>query len=250
MQKYHESQSAGLIHLFAAHDYLGVLRTLLTPAEVSDFLYFRENLAFTYGERLAMVPEQAIVGQYLANEPDAAPHRGFEHFLHKLEQEVESWDVSNIIKLFSERQTTNNPPTDYYPIVAELAKLNRFELGLFKERFKLAMEKARANSFVLPYRFVSPRTGCGFVFIPVEENMTKNRTNGLRNFTQGHKYDQRLQRCIGVSFVADTDGWFNVEWCYLNFPWQQDEAMEAALRTNFPFREVKSAVKPRYKFEE
>ena len=43
--------------------------------------------------------------------------------------------------------------------------LKRNELREFKIRFKLSVEKARANQFVRPYRIAFPRTSCGFVFI-------------------------------------------------------------------------------------
>jgi hypothetical protein len=247
-QKFHESGTAGLIHIIPAHDYLGILRVLLTPAEVSEYLRFREILALRFGERLASVSEQALVGQYIAEEPDALPHRRFEYYLEQLRQDVESWDISRIIKLFPDRQTTPNMPTDYYPIVTELAKLTRMELGKFKERFVLSMDRAKTNSATLPYRFVAPRTGCGFVFVPVQGEMKATRRNALVNFTRAHKYDQKLRRCIGVSLAAAEGGWFDVEWCYLDFEWVEDVEIAEILQRNSPFREVKRVRIPRYTF--
>ncbi len=249
-RKYHKSRSAGFIHLFSAVDYLGILRTFLTPAEVADYLCFREQLGERWEQKVEEVPEQAIVGQYLADELDAHPSLEFIQFLQQLDQKVEGWDISRIIKLFPERQTTTTTaPTDYYSIVRELAKLNRQELGNFKERFRLSMDKARTDTFVLPYRFVAPRTGCGFVFIPLTLDVAHHRRNALVNLTQAHKYDQKLEKCIGVSFVADKNRWFDVEWCYLKFPWEPDEEMATALLNNKPFREVRTVRNPRYTFE-
>ena len=43
-KKFHISSTAGVIHLFSAHDYLGIVQTLLTPSELSEYLDFREEL--------------------------------------------------------------------------------------------------------------------------------------------------------------------------------------------------------------
>ena len=131
----------------------------------------------------------------------------------------------------------------------EMALLKRDELREFKTRFKLSMEKAKANEFALPYRIVVPRTGCGFVFIPLTSDLVHQRRTGLQNFTLAHKYDQQLAKCIGVSFSPDDDGWFSVEWCYMEFPWEQDDLMETQLRKNNPFRSVRTVQLQRYDYK-
>ena len=42
--KYHRSATAGVIHVIPADNYRGILRTLLTPHEVAEYLAFREGL--------------------------------------------------------------------------------------------------------------------------------------------------------------------------------------------------------------
>ena len=42
--KHHRSQTAGVIHIIPAQDYMGIVRNLLTPIEVAEYLSFREGL--------------------------------------------------------------------------------------------------------------------------------------------------------------------------------------------------------------
>lgn len=216
--KHHRSRTAGVIHIIPAHDYLGIVRTLLTPAEIADYLEFREALISRWEAEIAAVPEPALVGQYLIGDIDEPPSVEFIEYLQRLDHRADEWDMSGIISKFPDRVTTDNQPTEYYPVVRELALLKRNELREFKKRFQLCIEKSRANEFVRPYRITCPSTACGFVFIPVTKDLLSHRRNALQNFTLAHKYEQKLSKCIGVSIADDADGWFSAEWCYVEFP--------------------------------
>jgi hypothetical protein len=250
LKKFHRSKTAGVIHLIAANDYLGIVRTLLTPPELSEYLSFREELIDKWGAEIETLPEQAPVGQYLSGDADAAPSMAFVDYLLALEHRLDEWDISGIIKQFPEQITTGNEPTDYYSIVTELAKLKRNELREFKKRFQLSMEKCRANEFVKPYRMACPRTNCGFVFIPLETEFIEHKRQGLQNLTYACKYDLKLQKCIGVSFAPEKDGWYSVAWCFMEFPWELDEELDERLRHNNPFRLARTAEISRYTYHE
>lgn len=248
-RKYYRSQTAGFIHIISCEDYRGIVKTLITPAEFTDYLMFREQLINKWEDQDTFnLPEQALVGHYLSGESEHKPHLSFSLYLQKLEHNFEEWDLSGIISIFSDRITINNPPTDYYYIIREIGKLMRHELELFKTRYKLSMEDAKANKFTLPYRIAIPRTGCGFVFVPVTHDFKESRINALQNLTHAHKYDQKLSKCIGVSFVAEEDGWYLIDWCYLDFPWQHDPRLGNELQQNYPFRKVQSEKLSQYRF--
>ncbi|MGZ5621066.1 MAG: hypothetical protein ACXWFG_09390 [Methylobacter sp.] len=122
--KYHMSRTGGLIHVISAHDYLGIVRTLLTPAEVADYLDFREELIELWENQIVEVPEPALVGQFLQGDVSTPP--SLEHLkqLKTLDHRDEEWDMSGIISKFPDRITTENAPTDYYPIITELEQLS------------------------------------------------------------------------------------------------------------------------------
>ncbi len=247
-KKFHRSRTAGTIHVIAAHDYLGVVRTVLTPFELVEYLAFRQELIEKWGDAVSPVPEPALVGQYLEGDAHTKPDPAFTDVLTALDDHSDEWDMSEIIKQFAERVTTDRHDTDYYAILMELAKLKRNELREFKSRFRLSMEKSRLGEIAMPYRMASPRTDCGFVFIPLTEDLVEFRKRGLMNLTIACKYDLKVPKCVGAAFCAEEGGWYSVEWCYLEHPWRYDEELEGALKRNKPFREVRVAELPRYKF--
>jgi hypothetical protein len=248
--KHHRSQTAGFIHLISSDDYLGIVKTLIIPAEVADYLAFRESLVTGWEQDIFELPEQALVGQYLSGESLHKPSFEFVKYLQALKNDSQEWDMSGIIRVFPDRVTTDNTPTDYYCIVREIAKLKRNELREFKARFQLAMEKARANEFVLPYRMVIPSTDCGFIFIPLDQGFLERRMAYLQNLTYAHKYEQKLSKCIGVSFAPEDDGCYSVEWCYMQFAWQEDSEMDDRLKQFSPLRDVKTVELAQYTFDE
>jgi len=249
-KKFHISSTAGVIHLFSAHDYLGIVQTLLTPSELSEYLDFREELINRWGTDCESVPEQALVGQYLDGNSESPPSIDYLEHLNSLSARADEWDMSGIIKNFPDRITTDNQPTEYYSIVAEMAKLKRNELRHFKLRFQLAMEKSREGKFALPYRMASLRTGCAFVFIPLDSEMAAQRQQGLVNLTIGCKYDLKMNKCIGVSFAPEDGGWYIVEWCFLESEWQPDAEIERWLKESNPFSPVNTEVIERYDYHD
>jgi hypothetical protein len=246
-QKYHQSRTAGFIHLLSGNDYLGLVRILLTPGEISEYLSVREKIIERWPSEAQTVHEIDLLGQYICGNWEEVPDVEYRQYVTQLDQSSHDWDLSGLIKAFPDRITTENLETDYYPIVRELALLKRNELGEFKKRFMLALEKARADELVLPYRITVPRTRCGFVFVPIQSTRIPRRQFALTNFTLMHKYDQQLPKCLGVSIADDEGEWFTAEWCYAEHPWQHEPETEQLLQENNPFRPVRITELSRYK---
>lgn len=247
-KKFHRSKTAGIIHITPAQDYLGIVRTLLTPAEVADYFDFREELIEVWGDRVNEVPEPALAGHFLDGDTSKPPSLDYLAHLRELDHRADEWDMSGVIATFPDKVTTDNSPTDYYRIVTELALLKRNELREFKARFQLSIEKSRGEELTRPYRIAIPRTDCGFVFIPLTKQHFAHRRTALLNMTLAHKYDQRLSKCIGVAIGNHDGGWFNADWCLVSAPWVQDHAMDQLLAENNPFRTVKVGELPRYTY--
>jgi hypothetical protein len=112
--KHHRSRTAGFIHIISSDNYLGTVKTLLTPAEVADYLNFRETLVGNWKEDTLNLPEQALVGQYLSGDLERKPSLHFVEHLQALEHRAEEWDMSTIIRIFLDRTITQNLPNDYY----------------------------------------------------------------------------------------------------------------------------------------
>lgn len=228
--KYHQSRTAGVIHIFSKDDYLNILQILITPAEIAEYLQFRENLILKWGNVLNSVCEAALVGQYLSGRHVEQPNNGFIRNTMLLDHRLDEWNVLGIIQRFQEKITyrETNISTigqDYYEIIKELAKLMRFEFRVFKERLERVMKDSRGENLTDPYRMIVHRLDCGFVFIPCIKMFKDALYIAVREFTILAKYDQHLTKCIGIIVLADQnkEKEYDIVWCYLNFPWEQDE---------------------------
>ncbi len=248
-KKYHNSSSVGFIHIFHFDDYLGICETLVTPVEIHHYLSYREELIIKWTNKTDHLPEYALVGHFLYGDLSVEPSIENKNYLTALRDNRNEWDFTNIIRTYADSMTADKKSQDYYKIITELAKFKRTDFKLFKERFELAKDKAMKNEFARPYRMTIPWTGCGFVFVPITQDMISRRTQGLLNITLAHKYDQKLSKCIGLSFSPEDDKVFYVEWCYIEFPWEHDEEMEKMLKKSFPFRSVKEHFVPTYVFD-
>lgn len=157
--------------------------------------------------------------------------------------DTDKFDISNIIGIFAPKIKLTNYQTEYYPIITEIAKLNRSELLEFKQRISLSIEKSEKAEFIYPYRIYLPRTDCGFVFIPLHSSKAHNWKNALHNLTMAHKYESKAQKCIGVVIFRDKGDlkYLNLFWQYVDSVWEYDEEMAQIFKDNYPpFRKTKS----------
>lgn len=249
-QKFYDSSVAGLIHLFHLEDYLHVCQYLITPAEIEEYFSFRESL-YENHEIVNGLPEQYVLGHFLSGENTDSIKPELIEALEKLDENVSDFLISHILEVFSDRIKLLENETDYYLIIKEIAKLKRYELKEFKLRLELCFKQAGKQEFSRPYRITVPRTGCGFVFIPLEAEFKDNWRIALNNYTLAHKYDQKIDKCIGVLIYQGLEEkeWFEAFWLFANYNWEYEKEIEYKLRENFPFREVKTVELNRYKIK-
>lgn len=249
--KFHNSSSVGLIHLFHSEDYYWVCRYLVTPAEVQEYLNFREDFYEAQTKILNYFPEQYILAHFLETLEVDHIEPSYIDNLKLIDKELPDFDLSGIIENFTKELTLINGETEYYAIIGEIAKLMRTELIEFKKRLIKATEACKGEEYIIPYRIYLPRTDCGFVFIPLPKSKAKHWKTALNNYTVAHKYDQKAQKCIGVIVIDHPIGkesYFNCYWMFIEAPWKYDTITEKKLEENFPFRKVSTKkIDNRYK---
>ncbi|HBZ26138.1 MAG TPA: hypothetical protein DEO54_07850 [Rikenellaceae bacterium] len=237
-KKVYDSSEVGLIHLFHIEDYYWICKYLITPAEIKEYLDFREALYMFNKEASNLLPEQYFLGHFLETiDADHFNPQYISNLINK-KQESENFGISRLIENFSKNIKLTCYPTDYYPIIREISMLNRFELVEFKRIFSLSIEKSEKEEITLPFRIYVPRTDCGFIFIPLHANKSEHWKTALNNFTLAHKYDSKARKCIGVViFKYYEDVNFNeLFWQFVDYEWEFDENTEKLLTDNFPFR--------------
>lgn len=250
--KFYESSDLGLIHLMHAEDYSWVCQFLVTPCEIDEYFSFRERLFLHSRKAAAELPEQYFLAHFLET-PDADHFNAdYINTLRDFKQNVSKFDISEIVEDFAKNIQLIKYETEYYPIITELALLNRFELTAFKERFSLCIKKCETEDFIIPYRMHVPRTDCAFVFIPLHSRHSMNWQNALNNFAFAQKYDSKASRCIGIVIFRDAGDkmYFQIFWNYINKEWEFDQELENLMNENYPFRKSKfSRTENRYKEE-
>lgn len=245
--KFYESSQNGLIHLFHSEDYYWVCKYLLTPAEVEEYLEFRESFYTQQGKILNLFPEQYILGHFLETLDTNEIVPKYIENLKIIDKEAIDFDISFLIQNFTNHIKLTNQETDYYPVIKEIAKLNRSEMSEFKKRFVRSLEMCKKNEFILPYTLYTPRTDCGFAFIPLAEEKKSFWKIALNNLTLAQKYVHKARKCVGVIIFEKGDE-FEIYWEYADYPWSFDSEIEKRLKENYPFRKTRlQKIDNRYK---
>lgn len=246
--RFHLSGSVGFIHIFDVLDYLGICQYLITPAEVAEYLAWRERVL--QSSDAASVSEPALLGQYMLDGA-SSPAERFAHALVALRDDVSGFDMSFILANLADHVDSASKAdlgTKYYPLLRLLARMTRSELRLLKERLKYALTAVAEDRVELPARFVSPKLRCGVVVVPVAAAHFSKRQVALRNLSILAKYEHRTDMQIGIA-VAKQEADVIIDWHYLESPWSYDWEIEEALRDKYPFRPTSAGNLPRYEFD-
>jgi len=249
--RFHVSKTAGFVHFIHADDYLGVCQALATPTEVLDYLTFREQAVPSIALAPAAVPEAALVGQFMGGDLSAVPNARFAGVIDALLDDRDDWDLSFLTAqlgskiIFIEGSHADN---SHHRILAELAKLSRSELGEIKARLRLTLEAVERDELRLPYRFTSPRTGCGFLLFPVTTALRSTYRIALNNYSIASKHEQALTKHISAAVMKHGSS-IDIVWAFQAGPHRPNPDVDALLAANYPFRPLREAVKPRYRFD-
>jgi len=246
-RKSYLSTKVGHIHLIHIEDYNQICEALITPYEIQEYLNFRELLIKRNGEEINSLPEHYILKHYFIDHTNRNINLDYAKRELNLIFNIAEFDISSIIQDFNKRVLLTSDKNDYYFIIKELAKLNRSDLKHFKKRLSLTLNKSKQQEFDIPYRMVSSESNCGFVFIPLEFERKENAKIALKNFTNIHMYDQKLDKAIGMLSYFDPDEkYYDVYWQYIDQKWTEDKEYEKIIYENFPLRKVKSKLDYRY----
>ncbi|MER8408159.1 hypothetical protein NKH16_26420 [Mesorhizobium sp. M1307] len=241
--QYHDSETAGFIHIFERSDYSLVVKTLAVPDEVRRYLQYREKALVKLRAIKTAVVESDILAAYMSDEniPTPSSHK----HLDRLVDDADHVDLSVIMNRLADHIQNPDHSGDYARILLEFAKLPRSAWRAARERLDLSIGAAKNEHFEKPYRFYFPETDCSFMFAPFPpgkpttgQEGEQARTIGLQNLTTAAKYLSKARRGIGV--VVSKDGEFlHLDWCLIDEPWMHDPEFDAHLASNSPFRDIR-----------
>lgn len=232
-----QSSKAGFVHILDVQDYLETIRVLALPAEIADYFAFREDCLLR-GQSWEYDEARLVAAFILEQSPSKLKDGTVRNVLADALHDVESFDLGNMLVKYGEKvfyYEGGGPGADYYAILNEFAHMNRVHMRSFRRLRDWALGKAGSDSAEVPVRMLVPSRGTGFVVFPVATDDYPQRLVALRNLTLAAKYDWRLPREVGVA-IARRGQQYEIDWAFVQFPWQPDQEMERLLAQNHPFR--------------
>lgn len=235
--RFHVSDTAGFIHVVAAHDYLGIIETLRVPRDIRDYFAYRQTV--TPNIQDGEVQEPDIMGGFIMEEtlPTGVSHKA----LSRLIQD-EAFDLSHLIRNLHDHIEKGDGAQDYYRIMLEFARVPRSVWRETKMRFDLSFQAAKKGEFIQPFRFTFLGSGCTFMVASLDPRLPvtgvegeRIRRNGLSQLTHGAMYDAKMSKAIGILISKDGSS-YHIDWCRLDSPWAADPVMDEWLARSNPFR--------------
>ena len=241
--RHHISKTAGFIHLLALHDYLGILEKLRVPGDIRRYFAYREEAVLKLHATSVIVEESDIMGAFLNDE--ALPALGSRDNLRRFIQDLDAFDLSDMIGNLHDHIQHTARPHDYYQIMLEFSRIPRSVWREIKTRFVMSLEAAKKQEFIPPFRLAFPATDCAFMIAPLDPLAPATgsagervRTNGLKNLTDAAMYDTRVSKGIGILISRDGE-YLQIDWTLINLPWKPDPKMDARLAASYPFRKAR-----------
>lgn len=113
--KFHVSTTAGFIHIVAAYDYLGIVDKLRVPDDVRLYLKYRESVLPRLRDARIVVDEPDIMVAFLSEKN--LPEPGSIQKLRAFVQDLEAFDLSNIMRSLQNHIVNSGNNRDYYRIM-------------------------------------------------------------------------------------------------------------------------------------
>lgn len=240
---HHVSRTAGLIHCLHASDFIDVCRTLITPAEIADYLDFRGAII----RANEFLSERAILGQFLLGATAELPTEhnvaAFLRFRNERSRFDIRWFFQELPKVI--HTTRLGDERSYYEILKEYAMLDRFDLEQFRLRIRTVEHNLTSSALQRPFRMINQRGTC-FMWVAIPKALFEKRLILLQNFTGLAKYDGHVDRCVGMAFTKRSDGLIEFDCCYMEGKWRHDPEVEEMLNQDNPFRPLHIKPKPGY----
>ncbi|WP_051119685.1 hypothetical protein [Gillisia sp. CAL575] len=246
--KFYHSKEVDIIHIFEISDYYNICNFLITPKELDDYLEFRENFISANPEFIKNCKEQYLLAHFIHTDNPKIIDKKYLIRMEQFDPDIESYDMSKFLNIFHEK-IRGDKNQDYHQIITEIAKLRRYELSAFKERFFDTIELAKKNELNLPFRFYCQRTDCAFTFIPLIVEHISNWENALINITEIYKYKRKSTKAIGV-ICFKKDDFIDLNWTLFKHDWKYDAELEELVKkTDIGYDKGQIKQVPRYKFK-
>ncbi|PKH50996.1 hypothetical protein CXF68_10000 [Tenacibaculum sp. Bg11-29] len=229
--KFYESKTNGFIHIFNITDYSNICKLLITPSELDEYLKFRIKIYSKHNDFIKHCEEEYIIAHFINSDNTDLINPTFILNMSKFDIDLSSFFINNFMEYFHHkiRITEQKKSNDYHVLITEIAKLKRYELPAFKERYLSMIDLAKKNEFSMPLRFYNIRTDCAFIFLPLSKDLAFNWEKALNNFTEVYKYKRKATKAIGVVCFKQDD-FIDINWTMFKKKWEFNEELEQLVK--------------------
>lgn len=242
--RFRKTRNAGFVHIMRDSEYFGICEHLATPAELSDYLRFREEILTRREPVPASVSEAALLGQYLFEELDAPPDARYEIAGRSFRGDPGAWVFSYVMdNLCAQMGKRDEESVEevYQPILAEIGRLRRAELRELKNHLRLSLDAVRADRFELPYRVTSAATRCGFLVLPGSAEFRLRARGTLESLAEASKHELALEKHVSVAMWRSGEI-IDIDWHYAEGPNPPNDVLDHRLETAYPFRRAGNTI--------
>ena len=238
--RYYLSKTAGFIHIIEYADYVRLSQFLRVPEEIRLYFAYRERVLTEHAGLCGSLHEACLLGGFIAGD-DEIPSKESYLVLHRSLDDEETWNLIPLLRGLHDHEHREEFSDDYYRILAAFIRLPRSMWREIKKRFELAVEKATLDKFALPYRVTDPVRDIGIIIVPANsgysgrDDWNELKVSMLITMTELHKFDHKLSKCIGI-LVAKQGEMFDIQWCMIDGPWEDNSELRATLDADSPFR--------------
>jgi hypothetical protein len=235
--RFKKGRNGNFVHILRDVDYFEICEHFVTPAELQDYFGFRRDVLLNWEADAAAVSEGALIGQYLLEAYSSPPDPKFESAARSRGGPT-ACEFSFVMDSLASRiasQHSEYDDTDCYEILAELARLGRYELRALKQELRLGLEAVRANRFELPFRIASGRSGCGFLVVPVTREFHDRGMVALESLSLASKHELDLPRQVGIGMWRNSE-FVEIEWTFLEGTNEPNPELDERLAFSYPFR--------------
>ncbi|NKJ38731.1 hypothetical protein [Rhizobium sp. SG570] len=240
--QFYVSNTAGFIHVLAAHDYLGILDKLRVPNDIRLYFEYRQSVLPRLREQGTKVEEPDIMVAFLTERD--LPEPGSKERLRAFVQDLDAFDLSPILGDLAAHIQKPNDDNNYYCILLEFARSSRLVWREFKIRLVKALEASRAAEPIKPFRFTWPENDCTFMVTAMDPDWPSTGPDGermrmgaLAMFTAAAKYDAKSTKGVGLLISKDGEH-INLDWCLVDGSYEHDSKIENVLSGGDLFRPV------------
>lgn len=222
----YKTQDGLFIHILSSEDYYHICRYLITPAELSDYLKFREDLLSYYPQ--SPFTEQYILAHYFHNSNDLKMNVSYiddlEEICTRIEINDNKFNLFPFLDMFRDTVVRTDDNLEYIAIVKELAKLNRQEILWFKQRLLEVINCQNPDPCEIKPLYLE-RTGCAIMIMKPRADGYVFWENILRNNTEDYKYAKHAAKGLGVIVMHDGND-IILNWCLDYTPWKYNAELE------------------------